>query len=169
MQLSSLESDAECAPSIQRLNDTYDNEGTTHRSSTYELCQYFAFHPFSHTQASSISSIMLSKLSHALLYSTIWLLVAAFSPFPPESSHKCYFIDGSYDPVGGPCYGNVGASMCCYSGENCYPGSALCLTSPHGPVGPYDNGSSIWRRSCTDFTWQDGACLAIAYGKTPFC
>lgn len=109
---------------------------------------------------------MLSKLPHTLLYFSF--LVAAFSPFPPESSHQCFFIDGSFDHAGGPCYGNVGASMCCYTGENCQPNSALCLTSPNGPVGPYDNGSSIWRRSCTDVTWQDAACLAIAYGKSPY-
>ena len=58
--------------------------------------------------------------------------------------------------------------MCCYSGEDCHPDSALCLASPNGPLGLYDNGSSIWRRSCTDAAWQDPACLAIAYGKTPF-
>ena len=107
------------------------------------------------------------KLHHTLWwYCGVLLLVAAFSPFPPESSHKCYFIDGSFDPDGGPCYGNVGASMCCYRGEDCYPNSALCLASQHGPLGSYDNGSSIWRRSCTDADWQDPACLAIAYGKS---
>ncbi len=113
---------------------------------------------------------MLSKLSHTLLNASNEKRDASFSPLPPDSSHKCYFIDGSYDPAGGPCYDpmTVGASMCCYNGENCYLGSALCMASPNGPVGPNDNGSSIWRRSCTDFTWQDPACLAIAYGKTPF-
>ena len=55
--------------------------------------------------------------------------------------------------------------MCCYTGENCLSGSGLCLASPNGPVGPNDNKSSIWRRSCTDLTWQDPACLAIAYGR----
>lgn len=110
---------------------------------------------------------MLLSLRHTLLYSSILLLVAAFPPFGPESDHKCYFLDGSFDPAGGPCYGAVGASMCCYSGENCDP-TGLCLASPNGPVGQYDNGSSIWRRSCTDVTWQDSACLAIAYGKTTF-
>ena len=111
--------------------------------------------------------MMLSRLRHALLYSSIPLFVAAFAPFGPESNHECFFIDGSFDPAGGPCYGNVGASMCCYSGENCQS-SGLCLASPNGPVGQYDNGSSIWRRSCTDITWQDSACLAIAYGKMFF-
>ena len=128
------------------------------------------FRPFFYTHPLSIFSAMPSKLHHTLtlLYSSVSVLVAAnsnSSPFPPESSHKCYFIDGSYDPTGGPCYGNVGASMCCYAGEECLFGSGLCLASPNGPVGPHDNGSSIWRRSCTDFTWQDPACLAIAYGR----
>ena len=110
--------------------------------------------------------MMLFRLCYALLYSSTSLLVASFSPFGPESNHECYFIDGTFDPAGGPCYGNVGASMCCYSGESCQPQSGLCLASPNGPVGQYDmNGSSIWRRSCTDVTWQDDACLAVAYGK----
>lgn len=110
---------------------------------------------------------MLFNIYCALLHSSISFLVAGFTPFAPESSHKCYFIDGTCDSAGGPCYGNVGASMCCYSGDDCHP-SGLCLASPSGPVGQYDNGSAIWRRSCTDFTWQDGACLAIAYSKTSF-
>ena len=111
---------------------------------------------------------MLFNLHHKfiLLYPSISLVVASFPPLPPENSDKCYFIDGSFDPAGGPCYGCcVGASMCCYSGENCSDG--LCLSNPNGPVGLYDNGSSIWRRSCTDVTWQDPACLAIGYGKSP--
>ena len=134
-------------------------------------CPTIVFRPFLYTQALSILSTMMpSKLHHTLtlLYSSLPLLVAAnpaSQPFPPESSHKCYFIDGSYDPAGGPCYENVGASMCCYTGEGCHSSSGLCLTSPNGPVGPYDDGSSIWRRSCTDLTWQDPACLAIAYGR----
>lgn len=126
--------------------------------------------PFFYAHTLSIFSAMPSRLhpTLTLLYFSVPLLVAAdspFSPFPPESSHKCYFIDGSFDPAGGPCYGNVGASMCCYTGERCLPGSGLCLASPNGNVAPHDNGSSIWRRSCTDTTWQDPACLAIAYGR----
>ena len=106
---------------------------------------------------------MLRILLFTTLYSSFSLLVATFAPFAPESSHKCYFIDGTFDPAGGPCYGNVGASMCCYQDESCHP-SALCLASPYGPVGKYDANESIWRRSCTDITWQDKACLAIAHG-----
>ena len=128
------------------------------------------FCPFSNTHALFLFFAMPFKIHHTLtlLYFSVSLLVAAnppSKPFPPESSHKCYFIDGSYDPAGGPCYGNVGASMCCYTGKGCLFGSGLCLARPNGPVGPDDNGSSIWRRSCTDLTWQDPACLAIAYGR----
>ncbi|KAL9596527.1 MAG: hypothetical protein Q9219_005748 [cf. Caloplaca sp. 3 TL-2023] len=72
---------------------------------------------------------------------------SSHSPFPPESSHKCYFIDGSFDPAGGPCYSNVGASMCCYDGEKCDDESTLCLSDPNGPVGEHEDGVSIWRRS----------------------
>lgn len=91
--------------------------------------------------------------------------LASFSPFPPESEHKCYFLDGTFDSTGGPCYSNVGASMCCYSGESCLEDSGLCLADPNGTPGQYDNGSSIWRRSCTDIAWQDAACLAVAWGR----
>lgn len=91
--------------------------------------------------------------------------ITAFAPFAPESAHKCYFLDGIFDKRGGPCYGGVGASMCCYSDEQCDL-TGLCLASPNGPVGQYDhNKTSIWRRSCTDETWQDPACFAIGYGK----
>ncbi|KAM0794043.1 hypothetical protein BDR22DRAFT_967979 [Usnea florida] len=104
---------------------------------------------------------MLSTLRHAFLYSS-FPLVAASPPFRAKNDHECWFIDGSLDLAGGPCYHGVGASMCCYTGENCLP-NGLCIATPNGPVGPYDNSSSIWRRSCTDITWQDLACLAIAY------
>lgn len=97
----------------------------------------------------SVCPTMLSRLHHTLLYSSVSLLVAAFPAFGPESYHKCYFLDGSFDPAGGSCYGHVGASLCCYSGENCAR-KGLCLASPNGPGGQYDNDSSIWRRSCTD-------------------
>ena len=106
---------------------------------------------------------MLFILYHTLLYSIISLLDAASAPFGVDSKHKCYFLDGSFDPVGGPCYENVDASMCCYSGVQDCGLNGLCLDKPNGPVGEYDNESSIWRRSCTDYTWQDPACLAIAY------
>ena len=110
---------------------------------------------------------MLSRSHRAFksLYTCISLVVATSSPFPPEGDHKCYFIDGSFDDDGGLCNLLTGASMCCYSGENCHPDSGLCIANPNGPVGPHDNWSSIWRRSCTDLTWQDPACLAVAYGK----
>ena len=133
-------------------------------------CPTFIFSSLFYTYALSILSAMPSKIHYplTLLYLSVSLLLAAnppSSPLPPENDHKCYFIDGSYDPAGGPCYENVGASMCCYTGEGCAYGSGLCLASPNGPVGPHDNGSSIWRRSCTDVTWQDLACLAVAYGR----
>lgn len=114
----------------------------------------------------SVLHMMSSKVYQGLLCLETLLFARAFTPFAPESSHKCYFIDGNFDAAGGPCYGNVGASMCCYGGEQCVEGSGLCLAEPNGVPGPYDNGSSIWRRSCTDVTWQDGACLAIAYGES---
>ena len=100
-----------------------------------------------------------------LCYLTLFLANALSPPWAPEGDHKCYFLDGTFDLNGGPCYSNVGASLCCYSGETCTASSGLCIASPNGNVGTYDNGSSIWRRSCTDVAWQDDACLAIAYGK----
>ena len=100
-----------------------------------------------------------SSASHFSLRFLPWVLPL----FLPKATINAISIDGSYDPAGGPCHGNVGASMCCYSGEICSIGSTLCVASPNGPVGQYDNGSSIWRRSCTDVTWQDPACFAIAY------
>ena len=116
----------------------------------------------------SVCLTMLSRLHHTLLYSCISFSVAISPPFSPTSYHKCYFLDGSFDPAAGPCYERIGfgASLCCYTGENCGQ-NGLCLGSPNGPVSSYDNGVSIWRRSCTDITWQDDACLAIAYSQSP--
>ena len=95
-----------------------------------------------------------------LVISVFFLSVSAFSP---TGGGACYNIDGTKDAPSSACYflSSVGASMCCWSGEECRP-DGLCTGSPDGPVAAYDNAVSIWRRSCTDFTWQDPACVAIA-------
>lgn len=124
--------------------------------------------PFSLATSWSLNSSMSFRSSFMLFVFSISVFAVttvALTPISTESSPKCYFIDGSFDPAGGPCYGNVGASMCCYDGEECVSLSGLCLATPNGLAGQYDNGSSIWRRSCTDVTWQDPACLAIAYSE----
>lgn len=81
----------------------------------------------------------------------------------PAGTGDCYFIDGSRDNGAKPCYqlSTLGSSMCCTQDEECRS-DGLCLSTPVGEaVGPYDKGKAIWRRSCSDFTWQDAACQAI--------
>ena len=75
---------------------------------------------------------------------------------------ECYDIYGDPHSNAVPCYvlDTVGASMCCDDTETCRP-DGLCKGNPNGFTGPYDNGSAIWRRYCTDYTWQHPACLAI--------
>ena len=100
-----------------------------------------------------------------LLYITTYLLWRATVANASAATGDCYFIDGSNDTSSRPCYAldTVGASMCCNSGEGCRP-DGLCNGSPQygETLGPYDGGKSIWRRSCSDITWQDAACIAIA-------
>ena len=134
-------------------------------SKTLNIFEQSFLHRTPSFHASSTCSMMLPNVHQILLGLCASLLASASSPFPPESDHKCYFIDGTFDAAGGPCYSNVGASLCCYSGENCTH-DALCLAAPNGTPGPHDNGSSIWRRSCTDSTWQDPGCPPIAYGES---
>ena len=88
--------------------------------------------------------------------------------FPPAGGGPCYYIDGTVDRVASACYplNTVGASMCCFANEKCLA-EGLCLGAPLGLVGQYDDGMAIWRRSCSDYMWQDPACLAIAPGRPP--
>ena len=39
------------------------------------------------------------------------------------------------------------------------------MDTVNGLVGPYDYDKAIWRQTCSDFMWQDPACLAIAPSK----
>lgn len=85
-----------------------------------------------------------------------------------SSDGPCYNIDGSRDKGSSACYDldTVGASMCCVGTEKCRV-DGLCTGSPRGLVGPYDDDTAFWRRSCTDYTWQDPACMAIASCRNP--
>ncbi|CAO1601401.1 hypothetical protein XANCAGTX0491_005064 [Xanthoria calcicola] len=98
-----------------------------------------------------------------LLHSTMTLFLSSVAAFSPSGEGPCYYIDGSIDTGSSACYllDSVGASMCCRGFEQCI-GSGLCLSTPTGRIGQYDNDTAIRRRSCTDYSWQDGACLAIA-------
>ena len=75
----------------------------------------------------------------------------------------CFFIDGSIDQSSSPCYvlTSVGASVCYRDGETCQEGS-LCAGDSGDLVGPNDENNAIWRRMCSDYTWQDPACFASA-------
>ncbi|MCJ1471341.1 hypothetical protein MMC07_009989 [Pseudocyphellaria aurata] len=44
----------------------------------------------------------------------------------------------------------------------CTPCGLCVYNRTEGAQGPYDNGNSVWRDSCSDPTWKDPACLAIA-------
>jgi hypothetical protein len=93
------------------------------------------------------------------------LVSFSFLVFSPLVESFCYWIDGLEATSNSPCYSlnSVGASMCCDApdGFGCIaPG--ICKSTPNGPVGPHDNGSSYWRAACSDNTWQDPACLAMA-------
>ena len=125
---------------------------------------HYVSHPFSYPPSSQTQSpqfvmfyLLLVVVTHFLLL--IWRIEA------------CYFIDGSRDEAASPCFdlNLVGASMCCFSDETCLAEGLCAGSSPHGPVGEYDNGSSIWRRSCSDKEWRDMACLAIAPCRCFIC
>lgn len=88
------------------------------------------------------------------------------------ASGRCYWIDATEALDRFPCYdlNTVGASMCCDSALrdsfiSCANG--ICAyTFTQGTQGPNDvESSSFWRDSCSDPTWRDPACLAMAPGK----
>lgn len=98
----------------------------------------------------------------------VLLCLISVSAFSPSGEGPCYNIDGSHDTASSACYllDTVGASMCCRSTEECRL-DGLCASPPYGLVGQYDNRKAIRRRSCTDYTWQDPACLAIGACRSP--
>ena len=115
--------------------------------------------PFSYSafpQNQSPQSVMSSLVSAVVTLCTllIWRVEAS----------SCYNIDGSLVEGTEPCYdlNTVDASMCCYGDDKCLPEGLCAGSSPHGPVGEFDDNSSIWRKSCSDKTWKNRACLAIA-------
>ncbi|KAL8760001.1 MAG: hypothetical protein Q9199_000377 [Rusavskia elegans] len=81
-----------------------------------------------------------------LLHSTLSLLLVSVAAFSPSGGGPCYYIDGSIDTDSSACYvlSSVGASMCCRDFEQCLK-TGLCLGSPTGLVGQYDNDTSIRR------------------------
>src|SRR5579862_2139585 len=93
------------------------------------------------------------------------LLNLALIASPISANSLCYWIDGTEASGFSPCPPpkSVGASMCCNArdGLKCSR-LGLCESAPCGPPGPYDNDTSYWRAGCSDKTWQDPACLAIA-------
>lgn len=101
--------------------------------------------------------------SHQSFVLILLPIIAAFRTFPPTGEGTCYNIDGSTEATVSACYSldSVGASMCCHRSDLCNQ-DGLCITVPRGLIGTYDEGRSIWRRSCSDYTWQDPACLAMA-------
>ena len=105
-----------------------------------------------------------------MLFFVLAIIILFVTAFPPTGEGPCYYIDGRIEQSGSACYylNSVGASMCCASHEDCLP-SGLCTGAPNGPVGPNEDNKAIWRRSCSDYTWQDGACLAIAPCKCRIC
>lgn len=98
-----------------------------------------------------------------MLFFVLAIIITLVTAFPPTGGGTCYNIDGSVDRFTTACYylNTVGASMCCQSDKDCLS-AGLCTAAPNGPVGPDDDNKAIWRRSCSDYTWQDPACLAIA-------
>lgn len=91
--------------------------------------------------------------------------------FSLVASGRCFWIDGTEVINRFPCYdlNSVGASMCCDSTLRDYfvgCDHGICVFNfTQGVEGPNDEGSSFWRDSCTDPTWMDPACLAMAPGK----
>lgn len=81
---------------------------------------------------------------------------------------NCFWLDGSQAIDLLPCHdlGRVGAAMCCGDKEDCVK-EGLCTNSLNGLEGPYDNGKSIWRRACSDRSWQDPACMAFGPCEPP--
>ncbi len=105
-----------------------------------------------------------------MLFFVLAIIIPLVTAFPPTGDGTCYNIDGSIDHFTSACYylNTVGASMCCQNDEDCLH-DGLCTGAPKGPVGPDDDNKAIWRRSCSDYTWQNGACLAIAPCKCQIC
>jgi hypothetical protein len=105
-----------------------------------------------------------------MLFFVLPIIIPLVTAFPPTGEGTCYNIDGSIDRFSSACYflSSVGASMCCQGNEE-YLHDGLCAGAPNGPVGPDDDNKAIWRRSCSDYTWQDPACLAIAPCKCQTC
>lgn len=104
-----------------------------------------------------------------LLHTAVSLFLLSVAALTPAGGGSCYFIGGSIEVAASACYvlNTVGASMSCPDMEDCRS-DGLYTGSLNGLVGQYDNDTAIWRRSCTAFTWQDAACVAIAPRKAPF-
>ena len=88
--------------------------------------------------------------------------------FKQTASGDCFWIDGTVAKghTAGYDLNSVGASMCCAQDSPSFtsflPGGICQYQNTGGAQGPHDNGSSFWRDSCSDRTWQDPACLAMA-------
>lgn len=96
------------------------------------------------------------------------LLMCLYFGFIGIASGDCFWIDGSVAKGHTACYdlNTVGASMCCAKDSpnfgSCTPGGLCQYLGFSGAQGPLDNGTSFWRDSCSDRTWLDPACLAMA-------
>lgn len=87
----------------------------------------------------------------------------------------CFWIDGTEASNRFTCnnLSGVGASMCCDSKndpvfDKCING--ICAYNfTIGVQGVYDGEQSFWRDSCTDPSWKDPACLAMAPCMRTLC
>ncbi|EXJ84616.1 hypothetical protein A1O3_05286 [Capronia epimyces CBS 606.96] len=68
-----------------------------------------------------------------------------------EATATCYFPDGNVSSLDVACNPDAVDSFCCYSHQACLS-NKLCLTGVEDGVNQYARGT------CTDHTWQSGAC-----------
>lgn len=96
-----------------------------------------------------------------------FLFIYLCSVFIATASGTCYWINGAEAPDRFTCSdpNTVGASMCCAKESSMFFDSCtdgICAyTYASGALGPYDDGLSFWRDSCTDHTWRNPACVTI--------
>ena len=114
-----------------------------------------------------LNAALFNLQSTSMLFSVLAVIIHVIAASPPTGNGPCYYIDGSLDESTSACYylDTVGASICCQSDEDCLS-SGSCTGAPDGPIGPDDDDKAIWRRSCSDYTGQDLACLTIAPCKS---
>lgn len=78
-------------------------------------------------------------------------IVLAVACILGQATATCYFPDGDISPADVACDAEASDSFCCYSKQACLS-NKICLTGTADGVNQYARGT------CTDPSWQSGAC-----------